>query len=528
MGNEVGLLRQGDVPLPHPLRAGLQTEIRHWCESYEKATKQFSMTLQRFAKAWQTTVVLVKEIIKMRVLKFLAVAGLILAVSGTAGAISVPLPPSGDMEVKAYGAFSEFFLVVTDANNPLRMAVGTYNDKIGIGVYDSDAGTAGIQPGFVIYTGANSSVGAPATPPTAIIAVNGTTGTQVTISDVVSGTGAFAGKIHGELYVGGMINTISSNPSNQTVTYNHGPGDVTNPNPQLTFALYNAKVTNMTLNVGTGDQLLTDYTIAADPNNTLHFDVWADATPDASLGSPLGPGQRYQSAPTANGNRTPELPVRDDNAPGNAGTLLVSLSDGTYYDRAGGGWGELDFAGNPADDDQVMWSFVGNPNNSLFEVTEGFSLVPGVSESFTAAADLNGDGDTLDTVNGVSEAAVTVFISGSSDVLDPSFMSLQGQLIPGLSLAPAGKTVGGYGFYNSLNLLNDYIVTADFAFGGKNTGAYDSDPRTFTFQQGFPGGVGTLTQITGQLIIPEPLTVLGVLMGVGGLAGYIRRRFAVA
>ena len=426
----------------------------------------------------------------MRSLKCLAVAGLILAVSGTTGAVAVPLPPNGDMAAKAYGTFAEVFLVVTDGANPFGLPVGTYNN-IGIGVFDKDAGTAGVQPSFVLYTGANSTTTSAATGPTTIIAVDGVMG--VSISDVFSGKGAFGGKTRGQLYVGGVINTIST--QNGSVTYNHGPAD-SNPNPQLTFALYNAKINNLTLNTGAGDQLITNYIIdPSSPANNLHFDVWADATPDASLGATAGTGERYQSAATANSNCTPELPVRDNNAPGFRGTLMVNLADGTYYDRsASKHWGELAFAGDPTDDDQVMWSFVGNPM-SFFEVTQGFGLNPGTSESFTAPADLNGDGDANDTVNGVSEAAVSVYISGSSKVTPPPILQLQGQLIPGQSLAPAGKTYGGFGSCNNL-LHGDYTLSANLVFGGQNTGAYDSDPGTFSYQQGFPGGVGPLTQLT--------------------------------
>lgn len=69
------------------------------------------------------------------------------------------------------------------------------------------------------------------------------------ISDAFGGKGAFAGKTQGQLYAGGVINTISTQTGAET--YNHGPGDV-NPKPQLTFALYNAKVSGLTLNTTSG------------------------------------------------------------------------------------------------------------------------------------------------------------------------------------------------------------------------------------------------------------------------------------
>ena len=429
--------------------------------------------------------------------------------------VAVPLPPPGDMTASAYGGFAEIFLEVKDSNNSLGLAAGIYND-VGIGVFDAvadnpaDPATLGLQPGYVLYTGANTSVAGPASKPTTIKKVDGVNG--FSISDLFGGAGAFAGKTQGRLYVGGVINTIDTLDS---VTYNHGGGDL-QPNPELTFALYNAHIQSLTVNFAGGDQLTTNFTLTGD--KAAHFDIWADATPlggtgDASLGATAGPGQRYASASTAASNRTPELPVRDDNAAGNAGTLLVDLDDGTYYDRSvAKDWGELAFAGDPADNDVVFWSFVANPN-SVFQVTENFVVRTG-AETINVAADLNGDGDTTDVVNGVNESAVVVYVSGTSGVTDPSNLGLQGQLLPGKSLItdPSKVRPDGTGFGND-KLLGDYTLTGQFAYGGQVTGAYDSDPRTFTFQQGYPGAVSTLTQITGKLVVRPDINIVKLTNG---------------
>ncbi|MCK4627295.1 MAG: PEP-CTERM sorting domain-containing protein [Phycisphaerae bacterium] len=456
----------------------------------------------------------------MKHLKLIAVTvGLILVVNVTAGAVSVPLPPNGLMNVDAWGAFSEIFLEVTDDDNPMNLAVGFHNDlAIGYTLADTDPITPGVQPGHVLYTGASSTVvSLPDTSPPS--AVDPTAPGQVlavgaaAISDAFKGTGDWEGKSRGRLYVGGAIQSISV--GTDSVNYNLGPGDTTNPIPQLTFALYHAYVDDMTLGISfdglTGGSVIeTDFVLTGTDEN-LHFDVWADDTPDASIGDPNGAGKRYAGLSTA-GIATPsevihELPVRSDTVDTNnvtGGDLLIDLDDGTYYDRFGDGWGELAFAGDPNDDDEVFWSFVGNPESPFFRVRETFDA----GEWF------------IDPVTGIK-----VFIAGPSGIQVPKAgLVITGQLTPGLSLAPAGKTNSGYGFgNNSLVAGDDYQLTGAFRFGAEDTGAYDSDYNTFTFQQGEPGSVATLTQLKGGLI-PEPLTMLGLFLGVGSLAGYIRKR----
>jgi hypothetical protein len=435
----------------------------------------------------------------------------VLATVSVASAISVPLPPidpvnGSNMSMDAFGAFSEVFIEV---KQPLQLptgvlAPGTYNN-IAIGwSQDADPTTSGNQPDFVLYTGAASTVGGPPVPGNTIVGRG-----AGLISDLLSGKGQFAGVTQGRLYVGGVVESITTT---QTVQYNKGriSGSLDpNPNPQLTFSMYNAYITNLSLNPSVnplfGGTLETEFELSPVAGKELHFDVWADNTvQDGTAGTlggvPTSVGQRYRGVAAAV-NATPELPVRDQR-----GNLLVNIDDGTYYDRTRTGWGEIAFAGDPLDDDAVFWSFVGNPNSQML-VDESFNVR--AAEFFIAP-----DG-------------TKVFTSGPSSTIDPTVgpnFSIIGQLIPGQSLAPAAKTNGGVGYGNNL-LADDYAITANFRFGGGITGAYDSDPNTFSFQQGEPGSIGTLTQLEGRLTtIPEPVTMIGLMMAAGSLGSYVLKR----
>jgi len=443
----------------------------------------------------------------MRVFKFLMFAGLILAVTGMASAVTVALPAGSTMKLDAWGAFSEIFLDL-QANNVLGMPAGTYNN-VAIG-YDKAANAGG--GGFVLYTGASSSTVADPTPPTTTIPLP----VGFTIQDIFTGktaAGAATGT-RGRMYVGGLVQSIST--ATDSVSYAKNALGV-GGNTQLGFAAYNAYVSGITLSPVDGVTGLINTTFvltAGTPNERLHFDVWADNTPDATLGGTVNPpgGQRYLGVPGAGvppGSAIPELPVRDTLTDGSG--LLPSLGDGTYYDRNGKGWPELAFAGAPADDDVVFWSWEGNPG-SVFTVAEQFAI-PG--ETF------------------VDQFGNTIYVSGPSILLSPyvAGFGIVGQLVKGTSLVdPNGYTrtvvnPDGSGLGNNLLDNNPYILTANFDFGGLRTGAYDSDQNTFTFQQGDPGAIGNLTQLTGGLV-PEPLTMVGLFLGLGGLGRYLRRRVA--
>lgn len=447
----------------------------------------------------------------MRCLRLLLLGGVVFALAGPAGAVTtIPLPSNGNMSIDAFGAYSEIFIETGDnpiaglpANSQLNDVAIGWSEDIGGGVAD-----------FVLYKGALSSTGAAPTAPGTVIAT-GTSAIENVFKD--------GGDTRGRLYVGGVLQSITTTDS---VAYNKGgiSGTMdTNPNPQLTFSVYNGYVEDLALAPGTvgvsGGQILTDFVLSGADGEEVHLDIWADDTPDATLGQVTGSaataGKRYVGVPAA-GSARPELPVRDNDGDTDGdgfndvpGTLMVDINDGTYYDRGTTGtpWEEIAFAGDPADDDHVFWSFLGNPD-SLFRVNESFTVGPG--ESFT------------DPVSGI-----TVFTSGPSLTVDPTVgpgFSIVGQFNPGASLVTtAGKTdAGGVGFGNHL-LADDYVLTAGFRFGGSITGAYDSDPNTFTFQQGEPGSVGTLTQLEGTLI-PEPVTMAGMFLGLGSLVGYVRKR----
>jgi len=429
----------------------------------------------------------------MRILKFAVLMACMLAVTGTAGATSVPLPSSntGNLTVEAIGANAEIFVQVTDPNNPLKLPIGVYNN-IGIG-YSLNVDGAG-TPGFVLYSGATSSTSAAPTGPTTILATDTTGALIKSIFTGTTATGANTNTI-GRLFVSGLVNTITANDTANKVSYPIAPGS---PGTQLTFSLYHAYVQNLQLvttpGIGTGGQLETQFFLSG--TNNVHFDMYADPTADVSI---PGTGKRYVSV-TGTSGATPELPVRDNGA-GN--TLLVGLDDGTYYDKAANGWNNLDFTGNPTDDDEVWWSWVGN-TNSQFLVDETFDIRTG-AESFTIGG-------------------ITFYTSGPSTIVPA--VTLIGQLTPGASPNVGKADAGGLGFGNS-QLVNgtDYKLSGAFNFGGSRTGAYDSDPQTFTFQQENVGLV-TLTQLNGLFNIPEPATMLGVFLAVGALGKYVRRRFA--
>ncbi len=405
----------------------------------------------------------------MKTLKLCMVVGLMLGISSAAWAKSLPpLPGTGSTSINATGAYAEIF-------GP--------NGGNGTGIGWVTPSVSG-SPEFVLYSGYQANVGgAPTESPTVV---------SNDISNLVGG----------QLYVGGVVENISN--ASGTLTYARDPNDLGNTGWQISFGLYDAEISALDTSMESGGILRTTFTVETD---TPHLDFWADPTPDATLGAVTGvSGQRYQ---TSTNSQDTELPVRDDDA---AGTLMVDLDTGQYYDQTtGGDWGELAFAGDPSDDDYVLWSFTGNPNATL-QIQETWNTV----DSFQF--DVDGDG-TLDTV----------YVGGESRI---RFVD-NPQFVPGASAvtdAIVGRDVvraDGTGFGNHL-LTGAYNISGLFVWGESKVGAFDSDPRTWTFQQGWPlgpdgGAVGSQTLLAGQ-IIPEPLTVLGVVGGIAGLGGYIRKR----
>jgi len=430
---------------------------------------------------------------------------------GTAlGDISVPLPPGDNFNATAYRAFAEVFLDVTDSQNPMGLPKGVYN-HVGIG-YTRDANGDSV-PGdnaFVAYTGALSSTAANPTPPGKILLIDPT---GDTISQMFSGMGDWTDKSRGRLFIGGVIlgidgKDLATGQSQGMVDYNLGGSDP-DPDPQITFAVYNGYVQHMAIApihidaVSSGGQMLVRFTLGGE--NPLHLDFYADETPDAMAGAPVG-GRRYGSVPGTIGT-TPELPLRDDDP---AGTLLVGLNDGTYYDRNASGWGDMAWTGSPADDDEVMWSFVGNPDSD-FHMMGDFYTGPD-NEVFLMTWDAGTPGDPSDDI------ITPVHTSGRGNLTHFSF---DGQFIPGTSLAPAGKlTADGKGFLNYLLMDGQpYPLSGHFLFGGDRIGAYDSDPNTWSLEQE-PLGTVSLTQFSGPLV-PEPMT-LSIL--TAGMALVVLRR----
>jgi hypothetical protein len=322
-----------------------------------------------------------------------------------------------------------------------------------------------------------------------------------------------------ELYVGGVVQTITSDGGG-TETYEKDAGGAANPEGngwQLTYSMYDALIAGVDFTVEAGGILRTTYTLNG---SVPHLDIWADSTPDASPGGLVlgGGGARYMG----DGGRNVELPVRDDIS----GGLLVDLTNGTYYDRGVNNgvadrlWGELAFVGDPADDDYLLWSFVGNPESAL-QIQESWSAVDQLP------GDLNGDGVTdiqiyvggqslLEVVSGAAEMIV-----GDTPVTDAAVGGRDVVLETGLG------TQEGHGNY-LLVPGTPYDITGLFEFGPTQVDAYDSDPNTFTFQQGIPvddlgGTPGADTLLSGQLV-PEPVTMAGLMLGVGSLLGYVRKR----
>ena len=398
---------------------------------------------------------------------------------------------------------------------PPGLPSGVYN-HVGVG-YTRDAngdGTLG-DNAFVAYTGALSGTGANPTPPGTILQIDPT---GQAINHMLTGTGEWEQKARGRLFIGGGVATISGRDTatgipQGVLAYNVGSGS-NNPNPQLTFSVYNAFVNKVELNPNylagsvLGGSVLTGMSVSGD--SAVHLDFYADETPDAAVAAPPG-GRRYQSVP-GNIGISPEQPLRDDNP---AGTLMVGLNDGTYYDRNNSGWGDMDWTGSPGDDDEVMWSFVANPDSDFHAKLDFY--VTQVNESFVMTWDAGTPGNPADDIT------TTVFTSGDGEI---QLFSIEGQFLPGTSLAPAGKLdANGEGFMNDLLANGDaYHLSGDWLFGGDRTGAYDSDPNTWSLQQE-PLGTVAHTRFSGPLI-PEPMTLSILTAGMALIV--LRRRRAKA
>ena len=462
-------------------------------------------------------------------------AGIILAVSASAWAVPyVPLPGVKDMVMAAHDGYAEIFVRVAEdteislpgAPGSLSLKAGIYND-IAIGyVRDADPGTGGNQSRFVLYQGATSTAHPGPTYPTD--ASNGANAIVYVDPDPNGSyfaavfTGQANANVRGELYVVGRIMEIRDQVDGQPfVRYSTDP-EGTTTTPELTYVLYNAPVKTMAMDdntVYTTRKIETTFVLNDEQTGErLHVDVYADTIP---ANASIVPGTRYGSAPGTNPLLQPELPIRDPAIPDDPNNpsagLLVDLDDGTYYNRFGNpGLTNIDFGGDPGNlNEGLMWSFVGNPHEDAeFVITEDFQIGGAGVEFFV-------DPNT----------GLTVYTQGDSGTFE---VSDEGILIPGPSSSPKatfqtnvdyGSGTGGEiaGFLNwKLRTGEDYKLSGAFRFGGV-TGAYDSDPDTFTFQQQ-PIGSVTLTQLSGPLLVPEPVTMLGVLLAVGGIGGYLRRR----
>jgi len=478
-------------------------------------------------------------------------AALIVAVSSSAWAVPlVPMPSGGgNWTFSAHAAYAEVFLEVKQEIPGIPLAPGVYND-IAIGFTDND-GTG--SPAFVLYTGAqaqatNATLTVPAPQkPNRVVFVD-PTGANIEqlfkgIPDPQNPGGPPLTR--GRLFGTGIIQTIRAEGSDP-IPFRTDPDANGGATRQLTFVLYNAHVDDMDLYHGPFPQIPpfpgTNYagittTFVKEGTEAYHVDVYVDKSADANDGMPNDPpkwryasARKYAEPPSPAGpynvdtDGMPELPLVDDLT----GTLLVNLDTGAYYDPdaaadpGGREWGQMGFSGTPGDADEVVaWSFVANPESEL-RLTETFytAIMPdkGQAELFDMYLDLD--------FNGVpdSPTPIQVYGAGVGNVYEPppGFW----QLIPGPSLIgdptkivtnAAGEEVGYLNHY----LIQDesYLITGSYLYGGV-TGAYDSDPRTWTFQQ---WEAHELLQLKGPFV-PEPLTMLGVLLAAGGIGGYVRRR----
>jgi len=301
-------------------------------------------------------------------------------------------------------------------------------------------------------------------------------------------------------------------------TYPGGPGT----HQQMTFTVANLPLTFVpVVNPGTGTfDTGFDVTTGLATGTTLTtflpggvLEIVEDGTTDAQ-------GAPSKVPAPGDGSTLPgELPV----------SYFDPLGTGTadYYELVANG-GSPDFAFNSpvapapefdaAEDTSLVLVHIGGlTGTDSFQADLGGPASPGIVGGGYVAPELAALSDTF------SGYAPTAYWTGGRTTFQDKQTSL--------------AIVGGSWASSVLDPSVGFRMTSDVAFGFYQTGstpttvgppgAGQTDPgalpasgATFTFQTPEGGG----PEIFGGEVIPEPLTVLGVFLGVGGLAGYIRRR----
>jgi hypothetical protein len=452
----------------------------------------------------------------MRILKIVGLAGLILAVTGTAGA-NTTLPPNAQFleactglrfSMSIAGLEIDYGQVVDPVTqNVIAQGTGIAIGYIPDGLDPSGVGNSGGR--FVMYT---NVVGVPT---------------------VVADVDSFGVSSQPNPLAPGYIPNLAAvlaNPQNVFTAYGVGQVDSLQQKGQ-------AKCYPHVSPTGAGNSQQMTFTV-----NDLQLAIGSPSW--ETLPFPGSPGYvtnlpAYPNAP-GGGLVTSFVPntglvhfVEDPSTDVDAlswtalmGAPALELPTGlmsgmTYYNPAAtnGAWSFSEVGAGTGDNDGVIVALVHNTLNAPFQALG--------LDSFNA--DLRGPA-------GLSTGPVVVYPAGHpwAGFVYPAGHPLAGQPMAfwsggATSFQDGGPSWAIVGGSWKDTVLDDtpFQINSNVRFGAHQTGIIDGtpgvlpeDPLTFTFQSPRGGG----PEIFGGHVIPEPMTMIGVFMGVGGLGGYIWRK----